>query len=1434
MSKLKLSNRFAKVATSAILPLVLFVLAAGVLKADTLTWTGAGNGAFWSDPANWSSDGSHTVPQSGDSVIACVDVGCNVTNDIVGLALPYLELRYKTSSSTSAARYADYYGEKITLTGGTNALKGKYVGSGYSASLDRLRCRIPFELSAGTNTFDLTSFRLHQIGVISGPGLLFVKTATYYTPQAANTYTGGTVLSGGNVDPSAPSNYASNTPYGDESKLVTVTGNTVQRIYFMPVNYNFAIENQSGRNAADMTFWLYSTKAAVFNGTITGERLCVAMEGSNSATFNNTIDISGRLLFFARTSGSTMNVVLNAHTTAASLDEGLDNQSFSGTGYTVNYTINSSNNVFGTIYVNRQNFTAGAVNAFGTNSVIRMGRLEEDRGVFDLKGFDQRIDRLALNQSYLVADASSTAHRITSTAGDACLTLAATADCETDAYFAGPISLVWSPKGNHTFQTYAACGRAMPMTGALVVSNGTFTVNGNNSFPNVPAIEVADGASFVWASGKSYGLRSAASLKIGAGATFSVSPSAALPFTTNAFNCALSLDLAEGASLSLPSGTVLPALAVTTGGVTFAVGTVLSGDVGGEGTVYLPQLGAGVKVKVVEALTPISTVSSLAYVQDGLLCHLDGIDNAGYGVHDDAAATWKDLSGVAGDFNVTANATTWTGNGLYKNGNAYMAINAAKRSDIKTIEAALSGLDRASANTVMPVYNSTDRYFIIRDSSSSRKIWRGDGNCYETALVPSEATIAVAYSSAITYQNGVVPEGASGESNTWSVNNNPLNSMSIGGRAITWGSADVSTYGYTVNALRMYNRDLTPAEIWRNYEVDSVRFRGVVPEGAVWYRVDPADAEMIDCRLDVAISGGTVSVDGGEGAATATSWPMLGDLVVLSATSDAFHDFVAWSGDTNAIVNGTVESSVVTVRVDRALSFAAMTRAGVLTVTADTCLTESVACRGIRFTGPWTLSAVEGVSLVVDEFGEGITVDEGTSDTAVISCPLTVGVISAGDEQPITVPAGATLEISGAFGGLAPLRISGAGTFKATGGGSYAGEMAVDAPKLVLAGTFASTTGAITFSTTSALELVGADVGKLLRLSRVSGVAVSCAAGTTNYLRSGWNQFTQSTTAQPYFDVLDNAELTIGGTFNGGGVGGIYPALRGSRGVVHMRTDTDKIGCLNLQVADTHVWNPMFQVTRSNYNRLNSGKSMYLHVENALTKSPWQICGYLDLCGHDQTMGRMSYVSEGSGSSWKCYTTGIIHSDAPATLTVYHDDNASGGGNHGPQVFGGTFTGAASLVKTGANGDLSMSTNHLILAGMSTSTGSVAVTWGLLSFTNAFTLGTTAYLGSWTNCTSAMASDKGVLELCHSKALGRNTDVYVGTGGKVRLSSGVRQKVRYLYLPTGANGAYERQPLGTYGSSSANGASHKLDAYFEGAGVLNCVGLYDGAIIVIR
>jgi hypothetical protein len=1397
---------------------------------DTLTWVGTGGGN-WSVAANWSSDGSHTVPESGDTIkINTLKSGETYHNDIVGLSTPHLEF-----GGSSSSPYPQLTGNQITLTGGLNA---------FSSASGRYNSYIPLALTVQngnpTNRFYCQGGRLQQYGKVTGDGLLFKDGGSIMEICGGNEHTGGTVNGGsGWLDPYAltSGDNVGGTPCGSLSSTYTFVGTSLSRFSISTFPHNTDIRPASNKGATATDFWFYNGIKS-FTGNITGTRLVVDLDSGTSPTFSGSIalDTGLRFTFTKVTAGTSKHsATISGAVSCSALNDYVSAPA--SPPATANLTLTHADNSIGAIYANVWNIHAGAKNAFGNGAPVYLGQRVNGFGTFDLGGYDQCIDRFIEDSRYpgdgTVAD--MVGHVVTSVGGAARLTMAATDDCTTDAQFDGEVTLVWDPQGSYSFST-ALPGRMMGTTGGIVVSNGTFTVNGTNSFDNATSIEVADGASFAWASAKPFGLRSLTSLTLGAGASFAVQSGAAFPIPTNSFRSVLSLNLASGSSLSLPSGTVLPALSVTADGVDYPVGTILSGDTGVEGTVYLPQLGAGVKVKVVEAISPISTISTLAYVQDGLLCHLDGIENAGRGVNDNAAKKWKNLSGVVSDFDVTNNVE-WTGRGLHKKGNGFIAIaNNAKRSDIKTMEAAMSGLDKASDNTVMPIYNSTDRYFVIRDLASARNMWRDTANYWETALKPAEATIAVTYTSpATTYQNGAVPEGAGGTGSGWSANNNPANSISIGGRAITWASADVSTYGYTVNALRMYNRALTAEEIRQNYELDSIRFHGVVPEGCTRYRVDPADQDMFDCRLDAVITGGGISVDGGAAVSSVSIWPVLGDKVVLSALCDERHSFVGWSGDTNAIIGGTVESSVVTVRVDRALSFAAVTSGNLLVVTEDTCLTENVSCRGIRFTGPWTLSAAAGVSVQLEEFGEGISIDDGTSGNVVISCPLVAGVLAAGTEQRITVPAGVTLEISGPFGGLAPLRASGGGTLKLTGGGDYAGDLAVDTPQLRMVGVYSSADGMITISPTSNLHLAGADIGKLV-LSDVTSAKkfVSCEGGTVNYLNGGWRQLSKPSTPQPQFEVPKNAELTFGGVFNDNGAGGVYVHLNGS-GKMHVRATTqNNIGCIYMNMGEFHVWNQIF-ASRPYYCTLSSSSKAYLHVENAVNRMPWKIQGYVDLCGLNQTMGRMSYVSEVSSGVWKPYTTGVVHSDTPATLTVYHDDNASGGGNHGPQVFGGRFTGAASLVKTGASNDASMSTNHLILAGLNTSTGSVAVTWGLLSFTNSFTIGTTQYLGSWPGCASATASGKGILELCHSKALGRWTDVYVGTGGKVRLQGGVNQRVRFLYLPTGEEGAYVRQRIGKFGSSQSSApAGNQLDDYFEGPGTLTSAGEFDGTAVILK
>ena len=64
------------------------VLTAAFASADTLTWTGLGGNALWSNAGNWSSSGGHAVPQNGDVVE--IDIGetaTTVENDIANLSL---------------------------------------------------------------------------------------------------------------------------------------------------------------------------------------------------------------------------------------------------------------------------------------------------------------------------------------------------------------------------------------------------------------------------------------------------------------------------------------------------------------------------------------------------------------------------------------------------------------------------------------------------------------------------------------------------------------------------------------------------------------------------------------------------------------------------------------------------------------------------------------------------------------------------------------------------------------------------------------------------------------------------------------------------------------------------------------------------------------------------------------------------------------------------------------------------------------------------------------------------------------------------------------------------------------------------------------------------------------------------------------------------
>jgi hypothetical protein len=262
-------------------------------------------------------------------------------------------------------------------------------------------------------------------------------------------------------------------------------------------------------------------------------------------------------------------------------------------------------------------------------------------------------------------------------------------------------------------------------------------------------------------------------------------------------------------------------------------------------------------------------------------------------------------------------------------------------------------------------------------------------------------------------------------------------------------------------------------------------------------------------------------------------------------------------------------------------------------------------------------------------------------------------------------------------------------------------------------------------------------------------------------------------------------------------------------GEVHLKTSNlGGMHCLaTANGASLYVWEKTQGLP--NYLDVQSGTTLFLKTEDAMAYSPLYLRGMLDLGGCDQTMGRLSWASSGPNAR--------IHSDTPATLKLRHDNVSGSNSNRGMARYMGEITGYVSLAKTG---DQNLHFERTLAA-----TGSVSVAEGCLVFTN----DAANAVGSWPGATCATVSGTGTIEIQHSAALGRETDVRIAGGGKLKLSAGVAQRVRYLYF----DDETERRPYGTYGSSQS-AAMFKDDTRFAGKGVLSVLGYGLGTRLIFK
>ena len=323
----------------------------------------------------------------------------------------------------------------------------------------------------------------------------------------------------------------------------------------------------------------------------------------------------------------------------------------------------------------------------------------------------------------------------------------------------------------------------------------------------------------------------------------------------------------------------------------------------------------------------------IPYVTDGLVGRWDGVENAGEGIHNTSTNRWVDLSGQGGDFLLLTNTASFSDKGLTKKATGICATNLLAHAGVLTIESAVSGIP--SSGWVDAVYLNEHQTVTLRNDPDDKRQfffdynklkWRMDGQ-------PDEQTIAVTYT-----MNGSIPEGQS-----FYLDGAPPQNGSIYGSGMYWWAAlstntwiggrvgfkdggDYKTFGYTVHALRFYNRVLNAGEIAYNSAVDRLRFRGLRKE-AFAYRLVNGN---VQCQLRAWMDGlgGTVKMNNGAAVTdgVATEWVAFGtaQTATFTATPADGWVFLGWAGDTDAIVSGTASDLTVGVSATKGASLQAV------------------------------------------------------------------------------------------------------------------------------------------------------------------------------------------------------------------------------------------------------------------------------------------------------------------------------------------------------------------------------------------------------------------------------------------------------------------------------------------------------------------------------
>ena len=321
-----------------------------------------------------------------------------------------------------------------------------------------------------------------------------------------------------------------------------------------------------------------------------------------------------------------------------------------------------------------------------------------------------------------------------------------------------------------------------------------------------------------------------------------------------------------------------------------------------------------------------SALTSRSYVRRGLVAHFDGIDNAGFGLHDDATNVWTDLAGRGSDGAVAA-IVSWTSNGWENASNGKPVtlpagvVSETLGSGAFTMQIACNPTRDASRECFFGQYAQPGGFSLEHNNGSTsagrvRFYCQNGGDYLSPAIVPKD--VFTSLSCAVTPSAQIAWVGfETVYTNTASFGTPSTNCQSVlGGEFYRTEMAFRGTY----HAFRLYDRVLTEAEAKANAAVDAIRFDGASPAdftltgGFSFDATDGLRATVAAVATAVDGTGGSVSANGGAAGESVSASVALGATASLAATPSAGYVFDHWEGDTDLLAPGcSVRDTTITV-----------------------------------------------------------------------------------------------------------------------------------------------------------------------------------------------------------------------------------------------------------------------------------------------------------------------------------------------------------------------------------------------------------------------------------------------------------------------------------------------------------------------------------------